>query len=200
MVVTMRALAFTRWVALIAVLGFAISVLAQTPTRSPSDTVREFYKAMHEKRFRDAFAMSIYKPAIEGLKPEQLEELRPDFERVAGIVPEKIEISGEQIRGYEDSVFVKVTDEADPTQLDTNTTPLLLVDGNWIIGDKESQALVNKAGNTFFFEARIMAHHDEVKTMLQRISVAELLYSQQHSGLFGDLTALTGAGLVPKDA
>jgi len=173
---------------------------AQTPARTPSDTVREFYRAMHDKRFRDAFAMSVYKPAIEGLKPEQMEDLRADFERVAGIVPEKIEITGEQISGAEASVFIKVPHEDDPTQFDTNTTPLLLVDGTWIIGDKESQALVNKAGNSFFFEARITAHHDEVKTMLQRISVAELLYSQKHNGLFGDLTALTAAGLVPQDA
>ena len=51
--------------------------------RSPSDTVREFYKAMHEKRFREAFDLSIYKPAIDPLKPQEFEDLRPDFEKMA---------------------------------------------------------------------------------------------------------------------
>ncbi|MGI8996241.1 MAG: hypothetical protein ACR2GW_06175, partial [Pyrinomonadaceae bacterium] len=48
---------------------------AAQPARTPSETVREFYKAMRERRFREAFALSIYKPAIEGLTAEEFEEL-----------------------------------------------------------------------------------------------------------------------------
>ena len=35
--------------------------------------------------------------------------------------------------------------------------------------------------------------------MLQRISVAQLVYSQQHNGKFGDMAALVLAALIPKD-
>jgi hypothetical protein len=76
---------------------------------------------------------------------------------------------------------------------------LILVNGEWIIGDKENQAVVKKAGKQFFFTARINTHHDEVQAMLTRISLAQLLYSQQHDGLFADLATLITAGLLPKD-
>src|SRR6266496_4721964 len=82
--------------------------VGQNAARSPSDTVREFYKEMREKRFREAFALSIYKPAIEGLKPEEFEDLRPDFERLAAVLPEQVEINGEQISADAATVFVKV--------------------------------------------------------------------------------------------
>jgi hypothetical protein len=42
-------------------------------------------------------------------------------------------------------------------------------------------------------------HHNEVQSMLQRIALSELAYSQQHNGQFGDMAALITAGLVPKD-
>jgi len=48
--------------------------------------VRDFYRMMRERKFREAFALSIYKPAIEGLSPQDFEELRPDFEGIAGEV------------------------------------------------------------------------------------------------------------------
>ncbi len=172
---------------------------AQTPRRSPSDTVREFYKALREKRLREALAMSIYKPAIEGLKPQEFEDLRPDFERVAGIVPETLDITGEQISGDEASVFMKVPREDDPTQFDTTNTPLILVEGAWIIGDRDNQKLVKKAGSAFFFETRLTAHHNDVLSMLRLIQGAELIYFKQHNERFGDLATLIGLGLLPKD-
>ncbi|HEY2976272.1 MAG TPA: hypothetical protein VGJ48_27400, partial [Pyrinomonadaceae bacterium] len=76
----------------------AVPVLTQQPPpRSPSDTVREFYKAMREKRFREAFDLTIYKPAIDPLKPKEFEDLRPDFERMAAVIPEQVNIGGEQV-------------------------------------------------------------------------------------------------------
>src|SRR5438034_1889371 len=111
----MRAFAFSaRLLVLAMVVTLSSTAWAQAPPRSPSDTVREFYKALREKRFRDAFGMSIYKPAIDGLKPEEFDDLRPDFEKVAGKIPEKVDISGEQISGEEAAVFVKVPREDDP--------------------------------------------------------------------------------------
>jgi len=196
-VVCSRLFARLLLIMILASFGGAIA-FAQTPARTPSDTVREFYKAMRDKRFREAFALSIYKAAIDGLKPEQLEDLRPDFDNMAAAIPDNVEINGEQVSGDTASVFVKVPG-ADGTEGQLEPVPLLRVNGVWIVGDKENQDAVKKSGNNFFFKARIDTHHQEVTTMLQRISVAELIYAQQHSGLYGELTALTGAGLVPKD-
>jgi Domain of unknown function (DUF4878) len=182
----------------VALFGLPQTFAAQTP-RSPSDTVREFYKALREKRFRDAFGLSIYKPAIDGLKPDEFDDLRPDFEKVAGNVPEKVEISGEQISNDEAAVFVKVPREDDPKQSDTEPIQLIRVDGQWIIGDKENQEIVKKAGNKFFLDARIETHHGEVQVMMQKINLAQLVYSQQHAGLYANLPTLLAGGLLPKD-
>jgi hypothetical protein len=167
------------------------------PQRSPSDTVREFYKAMREKRFRPAFDMTIYKPAIDPLKSQEFEDLRADFDRMAAVIPEQVDLGGEQISGDLATVFVKVKEGDDPEKAEPIS--LILVDGAWIIGDKESQAIVKKAGKQFFFNARIDTHHDEVQALLTRVSLAELLYSQQHEGKFADLATLITAGLLPKD-
>src|SRR5678816_280149 len=64
---------------------------APPAVKSPSDVVREFYKAMREKRFREAFDLSIYKPAIDSLKPQEFEELRPDFEKMAAVIPVEVD-------------------------------------------------------------------------------------------------------------
>ncbi len=170
---------------------------AASQTGSPSDTVRSFYKLMREKKFRDAFALSIYQPAIEGLKPAEFDDLRPDFERLASAIPEKVDISGEQISGEIATVFVRIKDDDDKEQAEPVT--LIRVNGKWIVGDKENQEIVLKAGTEFFFNARIDTHHSEVQAMLQRISLAQLVYSQQHAGKFGDMPALILAGLIPKD-
>jgi hypothetical protein len=166
--------------------------------RTPTETVREFYRAMRERRFREAFAMSIYKPAIEGLSQEEFEDLRPDFEKMAAVIPEKININGEQTSGDLATVFVKVASGVDESA-EAEPVALMRSGGDWIIGDKENQNLVRASGKEFFFKARIDTHHNEVQAMLQRILIAELAYSQQHNGLFGDLAALIDAALVPKD-
>ena len=152
---------------------------------------------MRERKFREAFALSIYKPAIETLKPQEFEDLRPDFEKMAAAIPAQVDLGGEQVSGEVATVFVKVKDGDKPETAEP--VVLMLVDGNWIIGDKENAAIVKKAGKQFFFNARIDTHHDEVQAMLTRVSLAELLYSQQHDGLFADLATLISLGLLPKD-
>jgi hypothetical protein len=177
-----------------------ITSLAVVPTfaqkqRTPSDTVREFYKAMRERKFREAFGMSIYKPAIEGLKPEEFEDLRPEFEKLAAGSGE-FDISGEQISGEAASVFIKFRAEQNAESLEV---PLIRVNGTWIVGDKESQSAVIKAGKDFFFTARIDTHHSEVQAVFQRVSFAQLVYSQQHNGQYGNMSQLIAVGLLPKD-
>lgn len=179
--------------------GSSLKSPATTPIQpgSPSDAVREFYKLMRERKFREAFALSIYQPAIEGLKPAEFDDLRPDFERLASAIPEKVDISGEQISGEAATVFVRVKDDDSKEQAEPIT--LIRLNGKWIVGDKENQEIVKKAGSEFFFNARIDTHHSEVQELLQRISLAQLVYSQQHAGKFGDMPALILAGLIPKD-
>lgn len=179
------------------VCGTGSAVQSQSPQRSPSDTVRVFYKTMREKKFREAFALSIYRAAIDALTPAEFEDLRMDFERMAAAIPEQVNITGEQISGEIATVFVKVKDDAAKEQAEPIT--LILSDGNWIVGDKENHQIVKNAGKNFFFDARINTHHDEVQAILVRISLAELLYSQQNAGKFADLPTLILRGLIPKD-
>src|SRR5882762_10609157 len=98
--------------------SLAAVAASQQPKRSPSDTVREFYKAMREKRFREAFDMTIYKPAIDPLKPQEFEDLRPDFEKMAAVVPESVDLGGEQVSGDIATVFVKIKEGDEPEQLE----------------------------------------------------------------------------------
>lgn len=175
--------------------------LAQNPPRSPAETMREFYSLMRQKKFREAFGLSIYRPAIEGLSTQEYEELRPDFERMAAAVsekiPEKIDISGDQISGDAATVFVKVLDADGKEKVEPAS--LIKVDNAWLVGDKESLDQVKKAGKQFFFEARINAHHSDVQDMMTRISLMQVAYSQGHNGQFATMAELVAAGMIPKD-
>src|SRR3954462_515590 len=85
---------------LLIVSGLGLNAAAQNnQARTPTETVRDFYRMMREKHFKEAFALSIYTPAIEGLSAAEFAELQPDFEQMAAAIPEKIEISGEQVSG-----------------------------------------------------------------------------------------------------
>lgn len=151
---------------------------------------------MRERRFREAFAMSIYNPAVEGLSATEFEELRPDFEEMAVEFPEKVEISGEQISGETATVFVKVV-EAGAEKL--KPTELMRAGNTWIIGGRSDQAVVKERGKQFFFEARIEAHHSLVEDILKRIAGAQLIHSVQNNGQYADLSTLVRGGHVPQD-
>lgn len=167
-----------------------------SPARTPIETVRAFYQALHQRRFREAFAISIYKPAVEGLSDAEMTELRPDFEKVAAAIPENFLVTGESITNDEATVFIKLhEDEKAPIE------PVFLTktSAGWIVGGKQDQGVVKKSGKNFFFNARIETHHAEVEGMLQRIAAVQSAYASQHQGKFGDLAALIKAGYVPKD-
>jgi hypothetical protein len=185
---------------LLALFTSSATVPAQAP-RTPTETVREFYKMMREKKFREAFAISIYRSALEGLSTQEFEDLRPDFEKmsiaVSERIPEKMDITGEQVSGDLATVFVKVLDADGKEKIEPAS--LIKVDNVWIVGDKENLALVKKEGKKFFFEARIIAHHNDVQEMMTRISLAQVVYSQGHQGKFGNTAELIAAGLIPKD-
>jgi hypothetical protein len=176
-------------------LSVSLPTLAQQ--RTPTETVRQFYESMRAKKFREAFAMSIYKAATDPLKPEEFQDLLPDFEKMAAAIPEKVDLTGEQISGDNATVFVKVKGE--DSQEQAQPISLIRVDGAWILGDKDNEAIVRKAGKEFFFNARIDTHHSEVQNLLKRITLAQVVYGQQHNGQFGNLAELIAAGLMPKD-
>ena len=185
---------------LIALLVTAIPV-AHSQQRTPTETTREFYRMMREKKYREALAISIYRPAIDGLSAQEFEDLRPDFDKMAVAVSEKlpqnIDVSGETISGDSASVFVKVLDADGKEKVEPVT--LMKVDNAWVVGDKDSLEMVKKAGKKFFFEARITAHHNDVQDMMTRIALAQVVYSQGHNGMFANTAELITAGLIPKD-
>jgi hypothetical protein len=153
---------------------------------------------MREKKYREAFAMSIYKPAVEGLSAKDLEDLGSDFARMAAAIPEAMDLSGETISGDMATVFVKVKETAETAET-SQPIQLIKVKGVWIIGDPENAEVVKKQGSKFFFNARIDVHHNDVQDMLTRITLAEVVYSQGHNGQYANLAELITAGLLPKD-
>lgn len=183
------------------IFAFVSTAVAQNPPRTPTETTRDFYRLMREKKYREAFAMSIYQPAMEGLTAQEFEDLRPDFDRMAQAIAEKlpaaIDVGGEQISGDHATVFVKVLDPDGKEKVEPAT--LIKLSNAWIVGDHESLDLVKKSGKKFFFEARITAHHNDVQDMMTRISLAQVLYSQSHEGKFGNMAELIAAGTIPKD-
>jgi len=176
-------------------LASSSALLAQTQ-RSPSDVVREFYKAMREHRFKDAWSMTIYKPAVEGLTAEEMEELRVDFEEKAAKIPELVEIMGEQISANSATVFVKVPITESTPQITSEPVTLINSGGLWIIGSEADQAEVKKKGHRFFLDALIEEHQSDIEDLLKRLVALEAVYAQQHNGAFGDLPALIKAGLM----
>lgn len=170
---------------------------ASAAPSTPTEVVRAFYKALREARFREALMLSVYRPAIEGLDARDLEELRPDFERLAAMVPPDFEFTGEQMSGDEATVFMKSGEGRD-----VKVEPVYLVrgaGGAWVVGDRAGAAEVKRQGKKFFFEQRIAAHEQDAEDMLKRIQAAEIAYSLQNGGLYGDLNALVRAGYVPQD-
>src|SRR6267378_4518907 len=177
----------------------AHGVSAQSTQRTPSDVVREFYKAMREHRFKDAWSMTIYKPAVEGLTAEEMEDLRSTFEEQAAHIPEQVEITGEQIEGNAAKVFVKLPAADSTPQVTSQPVTLINSGGAWIVGDEANQAIVNKAGRRYFLDAVIDVNQNAIEDFLKNLVGLEAIYALAHDGAFGDLKALVGAGLMSDD-
>ena len=184
--------------AIVVALSLCSTALAQTQ-RGPSDVVRDFYKAMREHRFRDAWAMTVYRAAVEGLTAEEMEDLRATFEERASQIPERIEITGEQISGNTATVFVKLPATESSPQITSQPATLINSGGVWIIGTEADEALVKKAGRRYFLDALITENQNAVEDLLKSLVGVEAIYAQQHNGAFGDLPALIKAGLMSDD-
>jgi hypothetical protein len=167
--------------------------------KSPAASVRTFYKALREKRFYDAMMMTNIKGAVEGLQPEEIEDLRPYFEQIANEIPEEVEVNGEQIIGTTASVFAKLPDEDQKMQI--TELKLRYENDGWILllVDDKAESEVKKQGKNYLFNLRIEIHQSEVEEMFDRIQKAEYVYFSQNKGEFADLAALVSKGLLPID-
>lgn len=186
---------------LLFVLAASATVWAQNAPRTPTETARDFYQLLREKKFREAFTLSTYGPAVEALTPEEFNDFRSDFEKMAIAlnekIPDQIDISGEQISGDAATVFLRTRDADGKDKVEP--VALIKVNNRWMLGTKEHLAEVQKGGKRYLFEARINAHHDDVQDMMTRIALAQVYYSQNHNGQFGNTAELVAAGAVPKD-
>jgi len=167
--------------------------------RGPSDVVREFYKAMHDRRFKDAWAATVYKPAAEGLTAEQLEDLRPFFEAQAADVPEQIQIDGEKINGSTAQVFVRLPATDSTPQITSQPVDLINSGGAWIIGTLAEQETVKRAGGRYFLDAFIDRNEDNMSQVLKRLIGMEAVFATANNGAFGDPKALVRTGLMSDD-
>jgi len=193
---------FTRILAVLAglllLVGVSSNLHAQTQ-HTPSDVVRDFYKAMHDRRFKDAWAMTIYRPAVESLSADEMEDLRPFFETQAAGVPAQIQIDSEKISGNTAQVFVQLPPSDASPQITSKPVDLLNVSGVWLIGTEAEQANVKKAGNRYFLDAMIDVNQDNMADVLKRLIGMEAVFAQAHAGAFGEVKALVEAGLMSDD-
>jgi hypothetical protein len=182
-----------------ATLNCATASLAQNVNRGPSDVVREFYKAMREHRFREAFSLTIYKTAVEAVTAEEMEVLRPGFEEKAALIPATVEVVNEQISGKIAIVFIKIPSADNSPQITTAPVNLINSGGSWLIGSEADEAEVKKGGRRYLLDGLIGEHENDIEDTLKRLIVLEGIYSQRHNGMYGDVAALISGGLMSKD-
>lgn len=166
----------------------------------PADTVRAFYAKLREKKFKEALFLTNLRPAIEGLTDTELQDFSLDFEALAGQVPAELEINGEIISGENATVTVNIPN-AETGKSDAQPIKLRRENSVWIIltVDGEGEKRIKAEGKQYFYNLRVEAHHEEAQSMLRRIAKAQLVFSAQNNGLFGEMQALIAAQLLPDD-
>ena len=182
------------WIATLAIITVAGSGYAQRKALSPSETVINFYRALKAKRYVEGFRYSVYRNAVEGLTPADLQDLEPDFARTFAEIPENIVPRGEQISGQTATVSLQFGGKSD-----AQAVTLVRVGSEWLVGDQETLAMVNSQGHAFFFNSRMLVNESEAYEMLQRIIGAEIIYSHKFESKNASLAELIRLGGVPKD-
>jgi len=181
-------------ISILVLLCLSAVAAGQKKPGTPTDSAISFYRALKEKRYVEGFRHSVYRNAVEGLTPAELQDLEPDFARTFSTIPEKIEARGEKIAGQTATVSLKFEGAEDVQQV-----VLVHSGGEWLVGDQETLALVNAQGRAFFFNARMLVNESEAYEMLQRIIGAELIYSRRFEGRNIPLPELIRLNAVPKD-
>lgn len=158
---------------------------------SPADTVREFYRLLREKQYREGFALSVYADAISGLTDEEMAELSTDFEQTFANIPKEIKVFGAQSSGDNATVFMKSSD--DPTDMTAQEITLIKVDGTWRVGDIDTYKMVKASGSRFFFEAKMFVNERSAISYIERMIGSQKLYSDSKGGKYGTLDDLVEA-------
>ena len=167
---------------------------------SPADTVRAFYTALREKKFRQALFLTNLRPAIEGMTDTELKEFEVDLEVIAKHVPAQIEINGEIVTGDNATVTAKLpTEDLDKEEI--QEIRLRKKGDFWVIltVDESAEKRVKKEGKNYFPALRIETHQDEARDMLDRVAKAQMAFAAQNQGNFGDMDSLINAELLPAD-
>lgn len=154
---------------------------------TPSDTLREFARAMRERRFRDAFALTVLSPAVESMTAEEFEEMRPEIEKLVPAMREQVEIGGEQMSGDAATVFARLSNEPGAP---FDSVPLTRAGAGWLIGERADYEQIRREGKEFLFKARVETHQAEVQKVLVKIANAEAAYAAQNGGAYADLSTL----------
>lgn len=172
---------------------------AQINPSSPSGVVQSFYKAVLERRFRDALMMTNWRGAVESLTAEEMKEFDSDLEPLADQA-NGVAATGEQISGALATVFVKGKDPK-TGELKLDQVNLRQENNAWIIllGDTATEAAIKREGKNFLLKMHIDARHTEVELTLKDIIAAQLAYSLEHNGEFTDLQTLANQRLLPAD-
>ncbi len=167
---------------------------------SPADTVRAFYTALREKKFREAIFLTNLRPAIEGLTDTDLKEFQVDFEAIAKVVPKEIEINGEIVSGDSATVTAKLPNE-DLDKEEIQEVRLRKQGDVWVIltVDESAEKRIKQEGRNYFQALRIETHQDEAREMLDRVAKAQIAYAAQNQGNYGDMEALIAAQVLPDD-
>jgi len=168
--------------------------LAQKPqSLTPAKTVLQFYRLLKDRKYVEGFRLSVYRWAVEGLNAEDIKDLEPDFARTFSAIPDKLEVGAEQISNDNATVFLKYAGATEAQQIG-----LVRVEGEWLVGDRESLDLVRKQGAAYFFNTRIAENENETFRMLLRLVGAETIYLQRRGQVatLQDLIRLNG---VSKD-
>lgn len=167
---------------------------------SPADAIRQFYKHLREKRFREAVMMTNMRPAVEGLTDAEMNDLSGDFEAIARSVPEVLEINGEIVAGESATVTAKMPDE-ETGNLELKEFKLRRESEAWTILwlDEVTEKTVKKAGKNYLFALKMETHQIEAQKMMERIARSQMVYALQNNGQYADMKTLIDAAVLPAD-
>jgi len=167
---------------------------------SPADTVRAFYEALREKRFRQAIFLTNLRPAVEGLTDDELKEFQLDFESIAKYVPSQLEINGEIISGDSATVTANLPNK-DLDKQEIQQLRLRKEGEFWIIltVDESAEKKIKQQGKNYFPALRIESHQDDAREMLDRVAKAQMAFVATNPGGYGEMNALINAGFLPDD-
>ncbi|OYT70702.1 MAG: hypothetical protein CFK52_10210 [Chloracidobacterium sp. CP2_5A] len=167
--------------------------------RSPTETVQTFYRLLRERQFAEAFQLHVCGPAVEKLTPQQMGELEPEFLKLSGGIPETLTASGETVTGDDATVFVVVPSGVAANgrpQMVTAPVGLIRSEGRWLIGDRETQALAQAHGGSFFKLSeegvfiKMAENEDAMARLLVKLLEVEQVFARNNQGRYGTLQEL----------